>query len=161
MASCGNPPDQYWLWRFILFAFCNPGLVLLKGFFIRPFYKMMLQKPITLRDMESVVCKHQDKLFFHISVLNSSGGWSLESFHFLEWFHRAALHLHYIWAFLSRTVSTTVPSSGYLRMIPPNWTSDSLLMKNFLGRLVSLQNLSRICSFLACLTITFDNEAVG
>lgn len=25
------------------------------GFFIRPFYKMMLGKPITLKDMESVV----------------------------------------------------------------------------------------------------------
>jgi len=25
------------------------------AFFIRPFYKMMLQKPITLQDMESVV----------------------------------------------------------------------------------------------------------
>ncbi|PKU30272.1 hypothetical protein llap_19424 [Limosa lapponica baueri] len=28
---------------------------LLDGFFIRPFYKMMLGKPITLKDMESVV----------------------------------------------------------------------------------------------------------
>lgn len=26
-----------------------------QAFFIRPFYKMMLQKPITLQDMESVV----------------------------------------------------------------------------------------------------------
>lgn len=26
-----------------------------EAFFIRPFYKMMLQKPITLQDMESVV----------------------------------------------------------------------------------------------------------
>lgn len=34
----------------------NKGfLCFFEAFFIRPFYKMMLQKPITLQDMESVV----------------------------------------------------------------------------------------------------------
>ncbi|TTD92244.1 E3 ubiquitin-protein ligase NEDD4 [Bagarius yarrelli] len=32
---------------------------LLDAFFIRPFYKMMLQKPITLQDMESVTHQHE------------------------------------------------------------------------------------------------------
>uniref|UniRef100_A0A2K6LSE8 HECT-type E3 ubiquitin transferase n=1 Tax=Rhinopithecus bieti TaxID=61621 RepID=A0A2K6LSE8_RHIBE len=34
---------------------------LLDGFFIRPFYKMMLHKPITLHDMESVTHQHELK----------------------------------------------------------------------------------------------------
>ncbi len=39
-----------WLYHMLTFLF-----VFFKAFFIRPFYKMMLQKPITLKDMESVV----------------------------------------------------------------------------------------------------------
>uniref|UniRef100_A0A452HG31 E3 ubiquitin-protein ligase n=1 Tax=Gopherus agassizii TaxID=38772 RepID=A0A452HG31_9SAUR len=35
---------------------------LLDGFFIRPFYKMMLQKPITLHDMESVDSEYYNSL---------------------------------------------------------------------------------------------------
>uniref|UniRef100_H3B712 HECT-type E3 ubiquitin transferase n=1 Tax=Latimeria chalumnae TaxID=7897 RepID=H3B712_LATCH len=35
---------------------------LLDGFFIRPFYKMMLQKPITLNDMESVDSEYYNSL---------------------------------------------------------------------------------------------------
>ncbi|EMP38973.1 E3 ubiquitin-protein ligase NEDD4 [Chelonia mydas] len=35
---------------------------LLDGFFIRPFYKMMLQKPITLQDMESVDSEYYNSL---------------------------------------------------------------------------------------------------
>ncbi|XP_027696610.1 E3 ubiquitin-protein ligase NEDD4 isoform X4 [Vombatus ursinus] len=35
---------------------------LLDGFFIRPFYKMMLHKPITLRDMESVDSEYYNSL---------------------------------------------------------------------------------------------------
>lgn len=35
--------------------FCVSCLLIFEAFFIRPFYKMMLQKPITLHDMESVV----------------------------------------------------------------------------------------------------------
>lgn len=35
----------------------NPRFHHILGFFIRPFYKMMLGKQITLNDMESVVSK--------------------------------------------------------------------------------------------------------
>nr|XP_060611803.1 E3 ubiquitin-protein ligase NEDD4 [Anolis sagrei ordinatus] len=37
---------------------------LLDGFFIRPFYKMMLQKPITLHDMESVDSEYYSSLMW-------------------------------------------------------------------------------------------------
>ncbi|XP_061409887.1 E3 ubiquitin-protein ligase NEDD4-like isoform X3 [Lethenteron reissneri] len=37
---------------------------LLDGFFIRPFYKMMLQKPITLNDMESVDSEYYNSLMW-------------------------------------------------------------------------------------------------
>nr|XP_023673063.1 E3 ubiquitin-protein ligase NEDD4-like isoform X2 [Paramormyrops kingsleyae] len=37
---------------------------LLDGFFIRPFYKMMLQKPITLQDMESVDSEYFNSLMW-------------------------------------------------------------------------------------------------
>ena len=36
------------------------------AFFIRPFYKMMLAKPITLRDMESVVSSH---VIYHFPLI--------------------------------------------------------------------------------------------
>lgn len=35
---------------------------LLDAFFIRPFYKMMLEKPIDLRDMESVDMEYYNSL---------------------------------------------------------------------------------------------------
>lgn len=37
---------------------------LLDAFFIRPFYKMMLQKPIDLRDMESVDMEYYNSLLW-------------------------------------------------------------------------------------------------
>jgi len=37
---------------------------LLDGFFIRPFYKMMLDKPITLKDMESVDTEYYNSLLW-------------------------------------------------------------------------------------------------
>lgn len=39
----------------VLFLWIKVFCVFFEAFFIRPFYKMMLQKPITLQDMESVV----------------------------------------------------------------------------------------------------------
>ena len=37
---------------------------LLDGFFIRPFYKMMLDKPILLKDMESVDTEYYNSLLW-------------------------------------------------------------------------------------------------
>lgn len=51
-----------------MYAFLFSEIILINNeyfaaFFIRPFYKMMLTKPITLRDMESVVSNQMTKFF--------------------------------------------------------------------------------------------------
>lgn len=46
------------LWNVQVQSRAHNALLSLAGFFIRPFYKMMLGKPITLKDMESVVSPH-------------------------------------------------------------------------------------------------------
>lgn len=61
MASCWMVSIEEQTFFYMFFVVVSWLIVTLKifcflqGFFIRPFYKMMLQKLITLHDMESVV----------------------------------------------------------------------------------------------------------
>lgn len=52
------PPSIPPLWNVQVQSRAGNAVLSLTGFFIRPFYKMMLGKPITLKDMESVVRAH-------------------------------------------------------------------------------------------------------
>ena len=65
---------------------------LLDAFFIRPFYKMMLEKSITLKDMESVVCI------------------------FLSWYRLEGLTFTPV-----RIWNITIHYNGFWKMIQPTW----------------------------------------
>lgn len=72
------------------------------GFFIRPFYKMMLGKQISLKDMESVVSFNT-----HCVNLPNQNITKLSE-----------CDLFFMLAHICRTVNTTTPSSGFSKTIP-------------------------------------------
>lgn len=120
----------------------------LEAFFIRPFYKMMLQKPIALQDMESVV--------------------SAPATAALDEGHRSSSaqtpSLTFVCCFI-RTANISTPSSGFWRTTRRTWTWGSPLMKISLDRsvwrtavgpvqrIVSLDGIIRFCLLmrLTCL----------
>lgn len=94
------------------------------GFFIRPFYKMMLGKQISLKDMESVVrtqpCSYKlTKRSGNTEALIKAGEWSFT---------------HLLVRYVCRTVNITTHWSGFWRMTPLSWTWGFVLMRTTLDR---------------------------
>ncbi|KAI1235091.1 E3 ubiquitin-protein ligase NEDD4, partial [Lamprotornis superbus] len=79
---------------------------LLDAFFIRPFYKMMLQKPITLHDMESVTHQHELRSGGSEIVVTNKN-------------KRDYIHLVIQWRFVSRVQKQmTAFKEGFFELIP-------------------------------------------
>lgn len=87
------------------------------GFFIRPFYKMMLGKQISLKDMESVV-RFQGDSSIIVLLQKTAAMQGLRIFPSCT----RRFNLSCVACRPCRTVNTTTLLNGSWRMTPPSWT---------------------------------------